>query len=578
MKTARLTGYLVAMLASLALPGLLVAGALDDYYLSRFGESPQKITAAVLQQTSQQAERCGTPLYRSLHRDWALLEPATQKTLAKYLALPVLSGPESTILSPSGRFRIRYTTSGEDAADPVVWVPTVAKTFDDVYTAEVLNMGYQPAPAKPYDVYLQNLVSKRYYGYTEGIGPVSPGSVSYTSFTVIDSSFTNPIFSQYTPLESLQITAAHEYHHGIHFGYNYYFDYWYAEATSTWMEDEVYDGINQLYTYLAASFANSTYSLDTAVSTATGGGYGRWLFNRYLAEQHGVPVVRRMWENLALVPAPVGVAEIPMVPILDTVLSQGYSTSLSTDFFGYAKRVYTRVWATHQSETGLIPRYTSLSTISTYPPDGIVVAPTTTLAPLSYAYYRYLPSATAPVDLTITMTPSSTLAATAFKTDSSGVITEYRPDAAGTIVIRQFGSGSTTEAVLLVTNTSTSTGTAPTAPVYVGGGGGGGGGCFIATAAYGSYLHPRVQLLRDFRDRVLLTSSPGRAFVAIYYRVSPPLADVIRRHEFLRTMVRLLIAPVVCSVAHPLAVGFVILGIPLACGMVRIRRKSPGPL
>jgi hypothetical protein len=266
-----------------------------------------------------------------------------------------------------------------------------------------------------------------------------------------------------------------------------------------------------------------------------------------------------------------------MVPILDAVLSQGYSTSLSADFFGFARQIYTRDWSTHQSETGLIPRYSPVETSSTYPSNGIVAAPSTTLAPLSYAYYRYLPSATAPVDLTITMTPSSTLAATAFKTDSSGVITEYRPDATGTIVIRQFGSSATTEAVLLVTNTSIATSTTPTTPVYVGGGGGGGGGCFIATAAYGSYLAPEVTVLRDFRDGVLLATTPGRAFVAFYYRASPPLADLIRRHEFLRTVARLLLTPVLFSVAHPLAVCFVILGVPLTCGMIRNRRRTPEP-
>ena len=78
-----------------------------------------------------------------------------------------------------------------------------------------------------------------------------------------------------------------------------------------------------------------------------------------------------------------------------------------------------------------------------------------------------------------------------------------------------------------------------------GSGGGGGGGCFIATAAFGSYLEPQVKLLREFRDQCLLTNDLGSYFVEKYYQYSPPLAAFIGRHETLRSVVRTALYPLV---------------------------------
>jgi hypothetical protein len=106
------------------------------------------------------------------------------------------------------------------------------------------------------------------------------------------------------------------------------------------------------------------------------------------------------------------------------------------------------------------------------------------------------------------------------------------------------------------------------------GGGGGGGGCFIATAAYGSYLDPHVKTLRRFRDQYLLTNYPGEWFVEYYYQHSPPIADYIRERETLRTMVRSLLIVVVYSIEYPVAAFLVVLLPPLIVARKRKRRKD----
>jgi Divergent InlB B-repeat domain len=70
-------------------------------------------------------------------------------------------------------------------------------------------------------------------------------------------------------------------------------------------------------------------------------------------------------------------------------------------------------------------------------------------------------------------------------------------------------------------------------------------GCFIATAAYSDPEHPDVRVLRQFRDRYLMKSRAGRAFVSLYYRYSPPLAEFVAKCPVLRAMSRAALYPAV---------------------------------
>ncbi len=104
--------------------------------------------------------------------------------------------------------------------------------------------------------------------------------------------------------------------------------------------------------------------------------------------------------------------------------------------------------------------------------------------------------------------------------------------------------------------------------------GGGGGGCFIATAAFGSYLDPHVMMLREFRDKVLMQNVFGRMFVKFYYANSPEIAHVIAQNESLRTAMRLALTPFIYAVAYPHATAMFLLTMLLIAMIARRKRMT----
>jgi len=92
--------------------------------------------------------------------------------------------------------------------------------------------------------------------------------------------------------------------------------------------------------------------------------------------------------------------------------------------------------------------------------------------------------------------------------------------------------------------------------------------CFIATAAYGTPMAKEIEILREFRDKYLMTNPVGKGLVEFYYKVSPPIAEFITGHPTLKPIVRAGLVPAVAmsivavnmtSVAKVTIIGLLVL-------------------
>jgi hypothetical protein len=195
-------------------------------------------------------------------------------------------------------------------------VDATARVLEEVWQKEVVEYGYRApkpdggspnhGPDDRIDVYLADLGDDGIYGYcttddpTAAQGPNGPWDVS--AYCALDNDFDPAQFAGAASGEAaLQVTAAHEFFHAIQFGYDFAEDVWALEGTAVWMEDEVYDDVNDHYQYLDKSaLRQPRVPLDLAIDTGSplsGFQYGSFVFWRFLSESFGgQEVIRRIWE------------------------------------------------------------------------------------------------------------------------------------------------------------------------------------------------------------------------------------------------------------------------------------------
>lgn len=147
-------------------------------------------------------------------------------------------------------------------------------------------------------------------------------------YLVLDNDYDPREFPGTTPEYDLQVTLAHEYTHILQFGYDAYQDAWFAESSAVWMEDEVYDGINDYLRYVRRWVKR----YDTPLTANSIKEYGSAVWNEWLARRYGRAVVRRAWAG-AVHAKPGGFS----VSSYNTAIEAAGGSDFSRDFARFAR-------------------------------------------------------------------------------------------------------------------------------------------------------------------------------------------------------------------------------------------------
>ncbi len=165
-------------------------------------------------------------------------------------------------------------------------------------------------------------------------------------YLVLDNDYSAFEFPGTKPLNDLKVTFAHEYNHILQFGYDAYQDPWFAEATATWMEDQVYNGINDYLRYVR----RWVKLYETPLTANSIKEYGTAVWNQWLARRYGPEIIRKAWAG-AIDAKPGGFS----VASYQRALRAGGPSDFSHDFSRFAAAV--AEWRTGKSfrESRLYP-------------------------------------------------------------------------------------------------------------------------------------------------------------------------------------------------------------------------------
>ena len=195
---------------------------------------------------------------------------------------------------------VHWVRTGADAPPSDAWARKTLAVMQQVWRHHVGTLGYR-APATDggrggnakFDVYLKELGSQGLYGYCAPETRVAGQPRQASGFCVLDDDFARAQYGR-APVDSLRVTAAHEFFHAIQFGYDFREDPWLLESTATWMEGRFAGGVDDNHRYLRyGQVARPGSSLDLFESSGFAH-YGNWPFWEFLSQRYGTGIVRQV--------------------------------------------------------------------------------------------------------------------------------------------------------------------------------------------------------------------------------------------------------------------------------------------
>jgi hypothetical protein len=281
---------------------------------------------------------------------WTFRQPRARPTDHPDPARHSYSVPEAPA-SPAcaGRFCVHWVAEGIDAPqltdrdgdgvpDYVQQVLRVAGHVHEVENGklrwrEPRSDGRRGGRRGKTDVYLKEL-GRQLFGYAapdRGQGRKGGRLPRHLhGYLVLDNDYDPFQYPGTKPKAALEVTFAHEYCHILQMGYDAYQDAWMAESTAVWMEDQVYNGINDYLRYVRRWVRLYRTPL-TANSIRE---YGATVWNEWLVRRYGRDLLRDAWTR-AVHTRPGGFS----VASYDAAIRAAGGSDFSRDFARFARDV-----------------------------------------------------------------------------------------------------------------------------------------------------------------------------------------------------------------------------------------------